>query len=376
MSVRRRFPERVGAASAAALVLVFAGTLLAGCGGADGSEIGSDGADAEGGSEAGPQRRAVPVAVESAEIGSIARSVAVTGVVEPIRTVAVNSQVSGQLRSVTVEEGTAVRRGRTLATFDDRELRAQLEAAEAAYDVSEAAFQRAEQLHERQVITLPEYERDRTAYTAARAQRDQLRARIGYTNVTAPIDGVVTEKLVEAGDAVGVQTRLFSVADVSTLVVRVGVSEMDVVELTVGDPATVSLDAFPGASVPGRIRRVLPSADPSTRLVPVEVALRPDQAVGARPGFLARVTFSLDARDGVLLVPASAIVGGSGSQVVFVVEDGRAVRRTVSTGLTSRGRVEVVQGLEAGERVVVAGNHSLREGAPVRISAPDDVEGP
>ncbi len=105
--------------------------------------------------------------------------------------------------------------------------------------------------------------------------------------------------------------------------------------------------------------------------MPVEVALRGQDAADVRPGFLARVTFALGTRDGVLLVPASALVGGAGSESVFVVEDGRAVRRTVMPGVTSEGRVEIVTGLQAGEEVIVAGNNMLRDGAAVRVIEPD-----
>jgi len=313
------------------------------------------------------QPRVAAVRTVSVRVGSIARSVTVSGVVEPLRTVAVNSQLAGQVLALNVEEGSVVRAGDTLAEMDGRELQAQLAAAEAAYQVADAAFQRAQQLRERQIITLPEYEQQRTAMTAAKATLDQIRTRIGYTHVIAPVAGVVIEKRVEAGDAVGTQTRLFSVAEVATLVVRVGVSELDVVELEEGDRVQVDLDAFPGRKVAAHIRRIFPVADPTTRLLPVEVALEPEARAFVRPGFLARATFALNERTGVLLVPQGALVGGSSSQAVFVVDRGRAVRRTVETGLMSEGSVEIVSGLAEGQAVVTLGNNLLRDGAEVRV---------
>ena len=180
--------------------------------------------------------------------------------------------------------------------------------------------------------------------------------------------GRLTEKNVEAGDVVGVQTRLFTIADVSTMVVRVRVSELDVVDLSAGDPAQVVLDAFPGRLLTGRIRRVFPMADPLSRLVPVEVAIHGPDAQVARPGFLARVTFGLGAKDNVRLVPASAIVkDASGAEAVYVIENDRAQRRIVHTGITSEGRVEILDGVEAGEMIVVTGTNDLRDGSAVRI---------
>ncbi|MBI4544779.1 MAG: efflux RND transporter periplasmic adaptor subunit [Gemmatimonadetes bacterium] len=373
MSSRSPAPGgRPWAACRLALAPLLALLLTGGCRG--GEDAASAAAQSAGGGRGGAGRGGAPdgmrvavVEVAPVEAGSIARSVTVSGTVEPIRTVAVNSQLAGALLAVRVEEGDAVTRGAVLAQLDDRELQAQLASAEASYQVAESAHQRAERLRERQVITVPEYERDRTAYAAARAQLEQLRTRVGYATVRASLAGVVTEKRVEAGDVVAPQTRLFTIADVSTMVVRVRVSELDVVELAVGDAVDVALDAFPGRPLEGRIRRIFPSADPATRLVPVEVALAGEASRLARPGFLARATFALSARENTLLVPASAVVTGGGSEAVFVVEDGKAVRRTVETGLSSQGRIEVVAGLRQGEQVVTVGSNTLRDGMAVRV---------
>jgi membrane fusion protein, multidrug efflux system len=356
--------------------LVLAAALLAapalvacGSGGeaAQGAQAGGGGGP--GGGRGGPGARTTVVETAEVVVGSVARDVNVSGVVEPIRTVGVNSQVAGALVAVLAEEGMRVQAGQVLARLDDREIAAQERSAAAEYAVRSAAYERARLLRESQVITLAEYERDRAAYEAGRAQLEQLRTRRGYAVIRAPLSGVVTEKMVEAGDVVGAQTRLFTVGDLSTMVVRVAVSELDVVNLSPGDNVRVGLDAHPGRELAGTIRRIFPAADPGTRLVPVEVALRADDAGIARPGFLARVTMALGAKENVMLVPASAIVGGSGSQNVYVVEDGKALRRSVGTGLTSRGQVEIVSGLTPGEAVVITGNNSLRDGADVRIVA-------
>jgi membrane fusion protein, multidrug efflux system len=359
--------------TARTLVLALA-LLVAACGGNDdasqtaqapGSGPPGGGMGARGGPGGGGGRVAA-VEVQPVARGRIARQVTVSGIIEPVRSVGVNSQLGGSLNSVAVQEGDVVRRGTVLARMDDRELRAQYAAAEANFQVAEAAFQRAEQLRERRVITLPEYERDRTAYAAARAQLDQLRTRLGYATVTAPVNGVITEKHVEAGDVVGNQSRLFTIADVSELVVRAGVSELDVVELDQGDVVSITLDAFPNRTLRGRIRRIFPSGDPTTRLVPVEVVFDTESARIARPGFLARITFDLATSENVLLLPVAAVIGGQGAQAVFVVENETAIRRTVTTGLVSQGRIEIISGLTEGEPVVVVGNATLRDGMGVR----------
>ena len=208
--------------------------------------------------------------------------------------------------------------------------------------------------------------------TATEAELEQFRNRLGDATIRSPLAGVVLEKNVEAGDLVAPQQQLFRVADTSTLVVRVGISELDVVQLSEGDSARVVLDAFPDQPIGGRIRRVFPAADPASRLVPVEVALEPGSP--ARPGFLARVEFRFDVREEVTVVPAAAVVRGQQGDAVFVVESDRAVRRPVRVGQTYEGRIEVVDGLEPGEVVVVKGNAGLRDGAEVRSVAGPETQ--
>jgi RND family efflux transporter MFP subunit len=180
---------------------------------------------------------------------------------------------------------------------------------------------------------------------------------------------VVLEKRVEAGDIVAGQTRLFTIGELSTLVVRVPVSELDVSALAVGDSVPVALDALAGRPLAGRIRRIFPSADTLTRLVPVEVALTGPAARDARPGFLARLTFRLSPRTGVLLVPAGAVIEGAGGAAVYVAANGRATRRAVRRGDVFQGRVEIREGLTPGDTVIVAGATTVRDGAAIRIVA-------
>ncbi|CAN5736819.1 N/A [soil metagenome] len=355
--------------SAGAIAFVLTVAAAACGGGNEPAQTAQGGPGGQGGFGGGSAAARVSVVeVQPVARGSIARQVTVSGIVEPVRSIGVNSQLAGAVNTVLVQEGDRVRRGAVLARMDARELASQLAAAQANLEVAKAAYERAEQLRERRIITLPEYERERTGYAAAQAQVDQLRMRVGYATVTAPLDGVVTEKNVESGDVVGNQARLFTIADMSSLVARVGVSELDIVELQQGDPVGITLDAFPNRLLAGRIRRVFPSADPASRLVPVEIVFDAPSAQLARPGFLARVTFDLATSDDVLLLPVGAVLGGEGAQAVFVVQDGTATRRAVTTGLTSQGRIEIVSGLTEGEPVVVVGHNTLRDGMTVRVA--------
>lgn len=335
-----------------------------------GGARGPGGPGAPVGSRAGTNNRPAPVEVVTVSRGTLARTSTVAGILEPLRTVGVNAQLSGALLSVNVEEGNYVRAGQTLAQIDARELEAQVKSANASLELAQSTAKRSDELWREKIITAPEYERDRAALASAQATLDQLETRLGYAVIKAPISGVVTEKRLEAGDIVSPQTRLFSIADVSTLVSRVMVSELEVPFLRANATVDVTVDALAGARVPGRIRRVFPAADSVTRLVPVEVALSGSALNQLRPGFTIRATFRLGSRDDALLIPTRAVAGPAGARTVVVVRQGKGERRMVRVGPDIDGKTEVFEGLALGDTVIVAGQALLRDGAPVRIVPP------
>lgn len=354
---KRLFPRRRRARA----LPFLAAALIVACGDGEAAQAGGRPSGRPGAD------RQIPVEVAPVGRGTAARTSVVTGSVEPLRTVGVNAQLSGVLTAVLVEEGDAVGQGQVLARLDDRELAAQLRAAEARLTLVRGSLDRSRQLREAQVITAAELEADQADFAAAEAQLDQLRTRIGFATIRAPIAGVVTEKRLEAGDVASPQARLFTVADLGTLVVRLPVSEIDVAMMRVGEELDLTLDAMPDRTFRGRVRRIFPTADSVSRLIPVEVQLMGEGARRARPGFLARVTLQLDERQNAMLVPANALVGTAGSEAVYVVEGGKAARRPVVTGLRQSGQVEIVQGLTGAETIVVVGTTTLRDGASVRV---------
>jgi membrane fusion protein (multidrug efflux system) len=314
--------------------------------------------------------RPIPVEIVAVQKGTVSRTSTIAGTLEPVRIVGVNAQMGGVLLAIHAEEGTRVRQGTPLAEIDSRELEAQERAAEANLRVAESTWKRSEQLFAGKIITVDQFDRDRAAYESSRATLDGLKTRLGYSKVVAPITGVVTEKRIEAGDVVGNQTRMFTIADVSTLVTRLKVSELEVRSLKAGDAVPVTVDALGGQPVMGRIRRIFPTADSTTRLIPVEVSLSGTSVQGLRPGYTVRATFSLDKRDDAMLVPSRSVSGPIGSRAVFVIADGKIARRAVVVGPDMDGRMEVTKGLTPGDTVIVSSASMLREGAAARIVGP------
>ncbi|MDP3911553.1 MAG: efflux RND transporter periplasmic adaptor subunit, partial [Gemmatimonadales bacterium] len=340
--------------------------LLAGCSG--GQE--ASGAQGGGGRGGNDGQRVIPVAAAPAERRDVARAVTVVGPVEPIRTIGVNSLMAGTVLQLHAQEGDRVRAGQVLAELDARETRAQLERARAVLANAQAVFERNQQLHANRIITDAEFDQSRAAFDVAKSDAELWGTRFAFSRITAPSAGIVTAKHVEAGSAVSPNQRVFDLADVRALVVRVRLSELDVVHLRAGAKVAVSLDAYPAARLEGEIRRVFPAADAESRLVPVEVMLGASPAgVTVRPGYLARVMFALDRRSAVLAVPAPAVGVGDDGAFVYVVEADSVAPRAVTLGLNAEGWVEIVAGLREGERVVTSGHINLRPGSRVRVTA-------
>jgi len=360
-----------GAAQATILLLMAACTAC----GTDTAAANAGGSNGPSGGRGPGGSLSSPVEIATVERVRIARTSLVTGQLSPLRVVGVTSQTPGALLLVPVEEGTRVRRGTLLATLDSRELEAQVRAAQANLTFARATAERSTQLARNQVLTQAEYERDQAALASAEATLAQLETRLGFTRIVAPIDGVVTQRFVQAGDIVSGQTRMFTVADVSTLVTLLPVSELEVPLLREGATVPVQVDAL-NRSVQGRIRRIFPAVDSVSRLIPVEVAIMNADQSGLRPGFTVRVTLNLDERDNALVVPSRAVVGSEGAQSVFVITEGRAQRRRVRVGNDLDGRMEVFDGLAYGDTVITTGNALLRDGAPVRIVEPLAPEAP
>jgi membrane fusion protein, multidrug efflux system len=371
--IRDRRPLRRSA------LLLFVALGAAACGSGDGEASaaqrgggpgGRGGPGGQRGGGPGNQNGPTPVEVAIVATGSLARTTMVSGALEPIRTVGVNAQLGGALTAVHVEEGNLVREGQVLAEVDAREIAAQVRSADAALAFAKSTAERSALLFKDRVMTAAEHERDQAALAAAQASLDQLRTRLGFARVRSPISGVITDKRVEAGDVVQGQARLFTVADVSTLVARVLVSELDVSGIREGSMAEVSVDALGGARFQARVRRIFPAADSTTRMVPVEVALTGSAARQLKPGFLARVTFRLGERENLLLAPPSAIVGSGQSRAVFVVKGEKVERRQVRIGSQTGSSVEILDGLAAGDSIVTVGTDGLRDGATIRIVRP------
>lgn len=316
------------------------------------------------GGRRGPQAVRVKVMAVQPQVLEV-RATAV-GTVEPEHRVVVAAQEEGVVIELAVREGDRVQKGQLLARLDDRQLLAQLEEAEARLAEATGQWQRAQNLVQEGLITAAEADAARASFAVAQARVSALRTRLSFTRITAPVDGVVTARHVEIGSLVSGRSPVVELA-AGRMVLRVPVSELDVVKLKVGDKASVVVDALAATPISARIERIFPAADPTSRQVTVELVLE-EVPAKLRPGFLARADLSLERIPDALLVPEAVVLRGSEfPSFVYVVEGEVARVRPVQVGLRQGGKALVTSGLVVGDRVVVEGTSLLRDGQPVIV---------
>jgi len=331
-----------------------------------------------------------PVAVEVAAASpqDIARSVEVVGSLEPRQSADVKSEFTAVIAEVYVTEWVAVKKGTPLARLDTREGEATVAAAHAAYLQAEVGatrarreLERAEQAKTLGLITQQSLDDARSAAeaahaatAAAQAQQTLAETRLAKAVVRAPIDGVVSQRGVDVGDRVenmGGNGSMFTIVDNRQMRLTATVPASRLGELRVGQSLEFSTDALPGRTFHGTVAFINPSLDVAARSVRVRAEVdNPDGAL--RGGMFVKGRILTGTRTAVLQIPRAALLSWDVERQageVFVVKDELAERRTVRTGVLSGDAVEIVDGLVAGEPVVVRGAFNLRPGDRVAVAA-------
>lgn len=344
------------------LLLVGLLLLLTACGNGPGP--------APGASE--PPSVRVPVEVAGVREGTIMAFYSATATLESDGEARIVPRIPGRVVQILAEEGDRVQAGQVLARIDDDRLRLELARAEADLSRLRQDLARQGEMHQRNLIATEVFERLQYEVQAQQAQVDLVRLELSYSDITAPIDGVVSERMVRAGNMVNTSDAVFMVTAMEPLQAILNVPERELARLRSGQPARLQVDALPGEIFTGRVDRISPVVDAASGTFRVTIALE-GHGGRLRPGMFGRFQIVYDRRDGAVLVPVAAVMNEDGRQSVFVVSDGEAQRRAITVGHRNNGEFEVRDGLEAGERVVVIGQASLRSGAEVQVIGDDVV---
>ncbi|MCZ6559375.1 MAG: efflux RND transporter periplasmic adaptor subunit [Gammaproteobacteria bacterium] len=306
----------------------------------------------------------IPVGVKRANRGDIFARHTGTSVLEADFEAPVVAKVEGDLVEILIEEGDMVKAGQVVARLDGERLKLAMERAGAEYRRAKKEYDRNQNLLELDLVAPGTFENLKYEAAALKAAYEIARLNYSYTEVKAPIDGVVAERLVKTGNHLQVNQQLFIVTDTSQLILELHVPQQNMSRFGVGQTADIKADALPGEMFDAIVERISPSIDRKTGTFRVTLRIL-DQSGDLRPGMFARVAVVYDVHNNAVMVPADAILDEDIEKSLFVIEDGVARRRIIETGITDHDMVEILEGIDDSDTVVVIGQGGLRDGTPV-----------
>ncbi len=314
----------------------------------------------------GNSKKIIKVAVLKVEPKPMKDVLILPGETKPWQDITLASDLDGLVEWIGFEEGDKVKKGDLLAKIDASALKAAWDNAKANHELAEGAYKRRKHLHERNIIGQEELDQSRNQLAVAEGSLRQVKVQYEKGFVHSPIDGVINYLHVDPGEYVGRGGPVVELVNVDKVEISVNVPELDVNYFKPGGPAMFRVDAIPNRDFGGIIDFVALKADPATKTFRVKVLM--DNADGkVRPGMIARVAFLRRIIPDALAVPLFAVVDRGGERLVYVEKDSVAQARTIGIGVITGDSVQITQGLEPGDHVIVTGQNDVQEGTKVLV---------
>ena len=333
--------------------------------------------------EAASPLAAVDVQVAKPIRRDVVHSITLPANVAPLYQTTLYAKVSGYLKWIGPDKGDLVKKNEVLAILDAPEVEEQYQQAVADYKIKKITYERLANVWKQtpDVIAKQDVDVAGAAFEGAKHLMEQRVALRDYTKVRAPYAGIITARFADPGALIQVATSsstgaipLFTIMDIETVRVYANVPQEDSPTVKSGTPAVLTVKELPTRPFQGAVTRTTHSLDPSTRTLLVEIDLpNPDHAL--QPGTFGEVRLQLRVSPDALVIPPGAMMSGGKGKSVFIADDGRAKQIPIQTGLSDGRWIEVVQGLNGTEDVVVVGKTKLTEGMPVRVAPYNLPEG-
>jgi len=316
---------------------------------------------------------AIPVETTTPIRGDIVAVYSGTAPIEAFAEADVIAKVAGEVRELLVEEGDDVTQGQVLARLDGDRLRLELNQSEANLRKLQRDYERNVDLKDKDLISSGDFDKIRYEMEALEASFNLAKLELDYTQIRAPIDGVVSERFIKLGNTISANEPAFRVTSLDPLVAYLHVPEREYRHIARDQIVGIDIDALQGQRIIASVTRVSPIVDPQTGTFKITIEVS-DNERRIKPGMFGRVSIVYDVHENVLQIPRSAILEESGETSVFVVEDGKAVRRIVQTGYSDSGMIEITEALNDGDQVVTVGQIGLKDDSVVTvINAPDET---
>ena len=308
----------------------------------------------------------MPVEVALVKVASVSRDLSAVGTLQSDESVVVSTEIAGRVERIAFKEGEQVEAGQVLLRLDDSVLKAELDRSAASLGLSQANYKRAETLLKDRAIS--ERERDE-AY--AKWQLDEATLRLAEANraktvIRAPFTGRLGLRNVSPGSYLRPGDSIVTLDAIDPIKVDFRVPEGFARQVKFGQTLQVNVDAVPGRTFSGEVIAISPQLDAQGRSILLRARLANEEKL-LNPGMFARVTLVLEERTEALMVPEEALIAQGESQLVYKVVDGKVEESPVKLGIRQKGRVEILEGVQAGDTVITAGHLKVRPGMPVTV---------
>ncbi|MBM7624514.1 efflux RND transporter periplasmic adaptor subunit [Sporohalobacter salinus] len=372
----------------------------------------------------------IPVETISVQKGKIINYITVTGTAEAVQSAQLTPQLQKTVKKVLVESGDRVHAGEKLIQLDQEDikakinearagletakagleellagtrgeeinrLKAQVKQAKANYHQAERDYQRYKKLFDKDAISRQQFESAKTKYISAknnyeslqeslkmaqkgptkeqiktqwtkvqqaRAQLETAQLNLDKTKITAPFNGLVAEVNTEEGEMVSTQP-IVTILNLNSIEIQTYVSEKNINKLDIGQQVEVNFNALDN-NLKGRIKNISPALNQKEQGFPVKIKVNNNENL-IKSGMYAEIKMKTDQRSGNLVILKQSLLRENGSEYIFGIENNRAVKKKVKTGLTTTTRVEVMSGIKAGEKIITKGAEQVTDGYKVRV---------
>jgi len=307
----------------------------------------------------------IPVAVESVIKGVLSENVVATGTLEASEVLNLVSETSGKIVKIYKEKGDRVVAGDVIAKVDDEVISANVLTAEANYAQFEKDVDRLTRLAEENAVTKRDLEQTTIGLKKAKADLITARKALGNTSIKSPISGYINSDNITVGQLLNNGTSVCEIVNNSKLKLNIRITEHEVYKISLGQIVDVQLSVFPGKKFAGKITAIAEKADAAMKFN-VEITLNNDESAHLKSGLYAEALLPVKNNE-TLIIKKSSIVGSMQNPIVYVAQNGKAVKRELVTGQSNDKQIEVLKGLNDGEQVIISGQLNLKDGDDINI---------
>lgn len=312
------------------------------------------------------QPTAIPVEVTRLTTGPISSFLLYSSTLETEQTVNVYSRIAGLVEEIYVEESDRVQKGARLIQIEKDEYVLAERKARLEYEKLLADYNRLKALQAEELLSEEEFLTAEINMKQAEIAWEQAKLNLEYTTVTAPISGVIGDRLVNLGDRIQTSTNLFTVANLDEKIVRLYVPQSEYAKCYKNQTAKVTTDVMAGTRFNGYVKRISPIIDPQSGTFKVTVAVK-DPQNKLRPGMFVNAELIVDTHENARLIPKSALIYENERTYFFIVSRDSSQKLELKKGFEDAEKVEILNDLEAGTQIVVLGQNGLKDGSRVKI---------